>query len=125
MPAPDRVLFAPADVVVDDYTVLQPDAFVLPEGTRIDDPAAPETTPILVLEVLSPSTASRDRKPKTEAYLRAGVAEVWLVDPASRTVEVVTGDGCRTHGADERAESAALAGFTLAWTDVERRQESD
>lgn len=44
--------------------------------------------PDWVCEVLSPSTASLDRKRKREIYAREGVEYVWLVDPATRTLEV-------------------------------------
>ncbi len=37
--------------------------------------------PDLVIEVLSASTASYDRGPKFRAYERAGVHELWLIDP--------------------------------------------
>lgn len=60
------------------------------------DRLAPEskTKPITVApdwccEVLSPSTAARDRKLKLGAYGAAGVRHVWLVDPAARTVEAL------------------------------------
>lgn len=43
--------------------------------------------PDLVVEVLSPSTASYDRSEKLEAYRRAAVPWVWLVDPYALTVE--------------------------------------
>jgi Uma2 family endonuclease len=43
--------------------------------------------PDLVVEILSPKTASRDRTAKRSAYERAGVREYWLVDP--RQCEVV------------------------------------
>ena len=41
----------------------------------------------LVIEVLSPSTASRDRGLKRRFYERIGVQEYWIVHPASRLVE--------------------------------------
>ncbi|MCY1016226.1 Uma2 family endonuclease [Pyxidicoccus sp. MSG2] len=44
--------------------------------------------PDWVCEVLSPSTATLDRKRKREIYAREGVEYVWLVDPALRTLEV-------------------------------------
>ena len=44
--------------------------------------------PDWVCEVLSPSTASLDRKRKREIYAREGVEYVWLVDPGTRTLEV-------------------------------------
>ena len=43
--------------------------------------------PELVVEVLSPSTAARDRNLKRRRYAAAGVLEYWLVDPVARTIE--------------------------------------
>ena len=42
--------------------------------------------PDWIAEVLSPSTANYDRTIKLAAYERAGVPEIWLIDPADRTV---------------------------------------
>ncbi len=44
--------------------------------------------PDLVVEILSPTTAERDRGPKLELYRRQGVAQYWIVDPDAETVEV-------------------------------------
>ena len=44
-------------------------------------------TPDLVAEVLSPSTASYDRVEKLDAYRRAGVPWVWLIDSETLVVE--------------------------------------
>ncbi len=44
----------------------------------------------MVIEILSPSTGERDRTVKKKLYARAGVAEYWLVDPESKTIEVFT-----------------------------------
>lgn len=44
--------------------------------------------PDWIAEVLSPSTARRDRGPKLHIYRQAGVRHVWLVDPALETVEI-------------------------------------
>lgn len=43
--------------------------------------------PDLVVEVLSPSTASYDRSEKLDAYRRAGVPWVWIADPSTLTIE--------------------------------------
>ena len=44
--------------------------------------------PDSICEVLSPSTASFDRKDKLPVYAREKVAQAWLVDPALKLLEV-------------------------------------
>jgi Uma2 family endonuclease len=81
------LLFGPGEVELDPYTLVQPDLFVLP---LIDGrvPLGPEESadPLLVVEVLSPSTARHDRGVKRDRYQRAG-AEYWIVDVDARLVE--------------------------------------
>jgi Uma2 family endonuclease len=48
--------------------------------------------PDLVVEVLSPSTARRDRTEKKKVYEQCGVDEYWLVDPHRREVTIFTRD---------------------------------
>ncbi|HEY4658821.1 MAG TPA: Uma2 family endonuclease [Gemmatimonadaceae bacterium] len=70
----------PGAVVWDDNE-LQPDVVVIPGPTRLtaekwdDLPRA-----ILVVEVLSTSTRSRDLSLKRRAYLRLRIPEYWVVD---------------------------------------------
>ena len=86
--APCEALAAPFDVNLDRYTVVQPDVMVFcgkdPAGREIRAPYAPD----LVIEVLSPSTASRDRLLKLRKYRESGVREAWLVSPGKRQIEV-------------------------------------
>jgi Uma2 family endonuclease len=44
--------------------------------------------PDLVIEILSPTTAHRDRGIKRKLYQRQGVGEYWIVDTEAREVEV-------------------------------------
>jgi Uma2 family endonuclease len=81
-----RVLASPADLFGQLGQLLQPDLFVVPSRAvpeRWD--ALPD--PILVVEVLSPSTARYDRGLKRRFYLSAGVAEFWIIDADARMVE--------------------------------------
>jgi Uma2 family endonuclease len=49
--------------------------------------------PDWLCEVLSPSTASFDRKKKLPIYAREGVRHVWIVEPETKTLEVLRLDG--------------------------------
>jgi len=53
-----------------------------PEGHRI------EVVPDWVCEILSPSTASKDREVKMPLYARYGVPYAWLIDPGQQILEV-------------------------------------
>jgi Uma2 family endonuclease len=82
-------LLSPTDVALSDDTILQPDVLYLaPESL---DKADQWVTgpPDLVVEVVSPSEARRDRLFKLNFYLEAGVREYWIVDGAERTIELL------------------------------------
>jgi len=51
--------------------------------------------PDLVVEILSPGTAPRDRGVKLKLYDRQGVGEYWIVDPETEAVEVWSFGGAR------------------------------
>jgi Uma2 family endonuclease len=57
--------------------------------------AAMDLAPDWVCEVLSPSTETLDRARKLPAYARHGVSHAWLVNPATRTLEVLGSEGGR------------------------------
>ena len=59
----------------------------------LPDATAFELAPDWACEVLSPSTASRDRAVKVPIYARENVSHVWLVDPVLQTLEVLRLDG--------------------------------
>lgn len=64
--------------------------------TRLPElPDVPAFTlaPDWVCEVLSPSTAMHDKKRKTPIYARERVGHVWMVDPETRTLDVLRLDG--------------------------------
>lgn len=90
---PGDAFIAPLDVrlpkngLADDQidTVVQPDVFIVHDPRKVDERGA-HGAPDWIAEVLSPSTARYDRTLKLRAYERAGVPEVWLIDPAARTV---------------------------------------
>jgi Uma2 family endonuclease len=106
-----RVLQAPIDVGIDEHNVYQPDVVVIREIP--DDRVHDVGIPLLAVEVLSPSTARRDRKTKCPRLLAAGVAEVWIVDPIAHTVERHDAGGVATASGGEVLRSAAVPGFEV------------
>jgi len=91
-------IVSPADIELDHEGLVQPDVFIegLIDGRQAGtwNAGAPL---LLVVEVLSPSTARADRTIKRRRFQRAGIPEYWIVDLDSRTVE-------RWRPGDERPE---------------------
>lgn len=54
------------------------------------DQAAMTVAPDWVCEVISPSTEAVDRGKKLAIYAREGVQHIWLINPLSETLEVMT-----------------------------------
>ena len=80
------------------------------------------TWPQWVCEILSPSTADRDKGVKLNAYHRAHVDHYWLVDPEKQTLTVLAWaeDGYQTiltagPGERVRAEPFAERELDLGW----------
>jgi Uma2 family endonuclease len=82
------VLMAPIDVVLAADTTVQPDVLVVLPGNRSIVQDVVRGVPDLVVEVLSPSTARRDRGIKMETYARHSVPELWMVADEAQTLEV-------------------------------------
>jgi Uma2 family endonuclease len=82
---------APMSVRVDEMNTFAPDIFWIapdsPRCTLLNDPLW-SGAPDLVIEILSSSTARRDRDQKYRAYERAGVRECWLVKSEADFLEV-------------------------------------
>ena len=86
-----EVFISPYDVVLSRTNVLQPDLlFVSSDQQSIITEANIQGAPALVVEVISPSTASKDRELKRRIYAEHGVSEYWLVDPDARTISVMS-----------------------------------
>ena len=119
-----RVFSAPYDVVLSDTDIVQPDLlFVSNERAHIRTPTNIRGAPDLVIEILSPSTASRDWGEKRALYAEYGVQEYWLVDPDTRTVTVLLLDAgafaeVACYGAGQTVTSPTLPGFTASLDDI-------
>lgn len=84
-----KVLFAPADVQLDmdKRTIVEPDLIVLCDLQKLRKKRI-FGAPDLLVEILSPSTHSKDMLWKNSKYQKAGVKEYWMVDPEKRKVLV-------------------------------------
>ncbi len=75
-----RPFIAPTDVVLSKSDVVQPDIFVVCDEKKITE-ANIQGVPDLVVEVLSPATALKDKREKKGLYEKSGVKEYIIVDP--------------------------------------------
>lgn len=97
-------VYRPRSVIQRKRSEVEPDLTVRPI------PATPRRTwrqmplPILVVEILSPSTRRRDHVHKRDFYMDIGIAEYWIVDDEDRTVRVV-----------RRGVADVVAETTLSW----------
>jgi len=87
-PEGSEVLLAPLDVVLAEATAAQPDVILVLESNREVLCDVIRGAPDLVVEVLSPGTAHRDRGLKMEAYARHGISEYWIADPEETAIEI-------------------------------------
>ncbi|MDP3713120.1 MAG: Uma2 family endonuclease [Mycobacteriales bacterium] len=74
------------------YDAALPSSYVIPDvsvvrTSDVDDEGT-HVPPLLVVEVLSPSTRRRDLAEKRDIYAESGVASYWVVDPRAQTVVV-------------------------------------
>lgn len=86
---PCEVYLSPCDVRLDmdNYTMVQPDLLVICREYDIHA-IRYEGAPDLVVEILSPSTRSKDMLLKLYKYQNAGVREYWIIDPKYQEVTV-------------------------------------
>jgi len=118
-PEVGRFASAPVDVILSPENTLQPDhVFVSASREHLITERGVEGGPDLVVEILSRSTEAVDRGRKAQLYYQHDVLEYWLIDPASRSVELlVRGESAFTLKAklDESGTiiSDLLPGFEL------------
>lgn len=78
-------------------TVLQPDITVVCDPNKLNERGC-LGSPTLVVEVLSPDSATHDLREKHRAYERAGVLEYWVISPFEQMVMVFTLDAQGHYG---------------------------
>ena len=91
---PDReVLAVPFDVHLPTGDVVQPDVVCVQAGSPSLREDGFHGAPDLAIEVLSQAHPLRDRVVTRDLYVRSGVPEYWIVDPAERAIEVFRLEG--------------------------------
>jgi Uma2 family endonuclease len=85
---PPAHVVGPGALYINDTTYFEPDLFVFPSTFSPDTKWTEIDERWLVVEIYSQSSRFYDRELKREAYLRAGVSELWLIDPREKSVEV-------------------------------------
>jgi Uma2 family endonuclease len=85
-----ELFFAPFDVQLGYHDIVEPDlVFIATEQGRVPGQHHKfEGSPVLVVEVVSPSSRQTDRVKKMALYARSGVLEYWIADPEQRTLVV-------------------------------------
>ena len=81
-----EVFYAPLDVILTPHDVFEPDLLVAADPSHVSKRGI-EGPPLLVVEILSPSTRYVDRGIKSRRYAELGVPHYWIVDPDERRVE--------------------------------------
>ena len=119
------VLFAPLDIVLTEYDVVQPDLllFTAERQHLLNPRQVTRVPPDLAIEILSPGTARNDRGRKKQLLAQHGVREYWLVDPEPISIEVhsLRDDGfvvASVATGSARVESPLLPGLRLSPADL-------
>lgn len=107
------------EVTEDDISIVQPDLIVICDYMKdINEKDRYKGTPALAIEILSPSTRSKDLLKKLDLYMESGIDECWVVDPENQTIWVyafnegeLVKDTLYTAG--QTAESVRFPGLTI------------
>ncbi|MCW3489563.1 Uma2 family endonuclease [Dethiobacter alkaliphilus] len=83
------VISSPIDVILSETEVRQPDIVMIRrDRLSIITKRGIEGPPDLVVEVLSPFSAKRDRQKKLHAYAKYAIPEYWIVDVNNELLEL-------------------------------------
>ena len=104
-----------------DYVNVQPDISVICNPEQLDERGC-RGAPTLVVEIISPSTASRDYTDKMELYRDSGVQEYWIVDPFGRIVNVyllqARHEKRKSYNIDDILTSKTFPGLDIPLSDI-------
>ena len=122
--AAGRVFVSPIDLVLSMVDVVQPDLlFVGQSRSNIIAEKNIVGIPNLIVEILSPSSTTRDQKEKLSLYQRYGLPEYWIVDPDSQAVDVYVAVANRLEKTEtlkpgEQLHSRQIPGLVLELSEI-------
>ena len=114
---------APTDVVLSEYDIVQPDLLIVCDKNKITN-ANIQGTPDLIIEILSPSTALKDKRDKKALYEKYGVKEYIIFDIIEKYVErfYIKEDGkyygSDIFGSDETLNLFSLEGMKIPLSEI-------
>ena len=124
--ATGEVFYAPLDVVVSEFDVVEPDLlYVSHERAAVLVPQHVRGVPDLVVEIASKGTRKRDETIKRALYERGGVIEYWVVDPEIDVVRMYRREGTAfgrpqelRRDAHDTLNTALMPGLEIPLTDI-------
>lgn len=108
----------------EDYKLLPEDRrYEIIEGELLVTPAPNTRHQRILVEILFPSTVSRDQVIKRKLYSKYGAREYWVVDPATRSIQLLALgqaglDTWRVFPTGSSLTSPLLPGLSLLVEDV-------
>ncbi|XID90766.1 type II toxin-antitoxin system prevent-host-death family antitoxin [Paenibacillaceae bacterium WGS1546] len=109
----------------DNICVVQPDIVVICDPEKRDVKDRYQGIPTLAVEVLSPSTRTKDMVKKLDLYMQCGVKEYWVIDPMNETIMVyqfadndVVNHRTYVNNADGEVRSFCFEGLQVGLRDV-------
>ncbi|MCP3982251.1 MAG: Uma2 family endonuclease [bacterium] len=116
-PRTGEMFHAPIDVILASGDIVQPDIVVVADPKQISGRGI-EGAPLIVVEILSPSTRRHDLGLKLQRYEKLGVPHYWVVDPETTRIDCHRLEAGRYRVVAEAQRSTSLehpdwAGFTI------------
>ncbi len=104
-------------------TVVQPDICIICDKNKLDKNGC-NGAPDLIIEILSPSTASKDLKEKYMIYEAAGVLEYWTVDTVDGIINIFVRNkegkyqAYKPYTVHEKVVSTAIPGLEIELNEI-------
>ncbi len=102
----------------DSHNVFEPDISIICDKAKLDDRGC-IGSPDMIIEIVSPATARKDKIEKFNKYEQAGVKEYWIVEPQEKIISVFTLQKNQRYGRpnlyaeEDHVTASTLSGLTV------------